>query len=137
MAVSSGVKYEIALWSLIDLAGDNHLSALDLRVLLYMVATCEFHVLPVFSIDSFHVEASGQFPPGTAGCYIYNGKRTEICADLQYNVPQNVSRSISTLITRGYLSRTNLLGLRTMFAFVVHPRFFVPSGGDTVSAVRA
>lgn len=89
-----------------------------------MIGNCAFHILSVFSTDEFYVVSPGRFPEGTAGCFIYNGKRSEILEGLHYNVPQNVSRSVNTLIRREHLSRTNLLGLRTMFAFVVHPKFF-------------
>ncbi len=89
-----------------------------------MIGNCTFHLLSVFDTDKFYVEAPSHFPEGTAGCFIYNGKRSEILEGLHYNVPQNVSRSVNALIRREHLSRTNLLGLRTMFAFIVHPKFF-------------
>ena len=123
MSTSLGVKYTIALESLADLAGDNHLNVLDLRVLLYMIAKCEFRVLTVHNIGSFHIVAPHHFPAGMAGCYIYNGKRSEICDDLHYMFPQNVSRAISLLNQHGYLSKT-YLGMRALFAFMVHPKFF-------------
>ncbi len=124
MAVSPRVKFNIAPQSLVQLAGDDRLGVIDIRVLLYMIGNCAFHVLSVFDTDEFYVKAPGRFPEGTAGCFIYNGKRSEILEALNYNVPQNVSRSVNILIRREHLSRTNLLGLRTMFAFVVHPKFF-------------
>jgi len=99
-----------------------------------MIGNCTFHILSVFSTDEFCVEAPSRFPEGTAGCFIYNGKRSEICDGLHYSVPQNISRSINMLIRRGHLSRTNLLGLRTMFAFVVHPKFFFFDNGGKYSA---
>ena len=124
MPVSSGVKHTIALQSLAELAVDNHLAALDFRVLLYMIGNCTFRVLEVFTTDAFHVAAPEGSPAGTVGCFVYNGKRTELCDALNYAVPQNVSRSINALIRQGHLARTNLLGLRTLFAFIVHPKFF-------------
>ena len=124
MAVSPRVRYNIAPQSLVQIASDNQLGVIDIRVLLYMIGNCAFHILSVFDADEFYVKAPDRFPEGTAGCFIYNGKRSEILEGLNYSVPQNVSRSVNTLIRRQHLSRTNQLGLRTMFAFVLHPKFF-------------
>ena len=99
-----------------------------------MIGSCAFHVLPVLSVGPFYVDAPGRFPDGTAGCFIYNGKRSEMCDDLHYTVPQNVSRSINMLVRREHLSRTNLLGLRMMFAFIVHPKFFRFEDSDLAAA---
>ena len=89
-----------------------------------MIGNCRFHVLSVLSTDAFYVKAPGHLPDDMVGCFIYNGKRSEICEGLRYNVPQSVSRSVTNLISRSYLSRTHLLGLRMMFSFVISPAFF-------------
>lgn len=109
--------------ALADLAADG-LGALDLCVLLYMVGHCAFHVARVFDDDPFHVVVPGRPPEGMVGCFIYDGKRGDVCAALRCSVPSNVSRSVATLIRRSHVSRTHPLGLGTAFAFALQPKSF-------------